>query len=104
MIVLVSCSINSLASNQHIPSTGDLDSTKIAYSDLRIVNSKLIELKYEKEINKQLSEIIENDSVIINNYQIINKELNNKNKKYKKQRNIFGISTIVFIFVTIINL
>lgn len=104
MIVLVSCSINLLANSQYVPSTGEVDSTKIAYSDLRIVNSKLIELKYEKEINKQLSEIIENDSVIINNYQIINKELNNKNKKYKKQRNIFGISSIVLIFVTLINL
>ena len=53
MIVLLGCSINLLANNTNIdsfhPSTGEVvqfkDSVLISYDDLRLVNSKLIELK-----------------------------------------------------------
>lgn len=48
-------------------STGERDSALIALDDLRIVNSKLIELKYEKEINTNLKAIVYNDSLAIDN-------------------------------------
>ena len=75
---------------------------------MRTVNSKLIELKYEKETNNVLRTIIRNDSLIIGTLTIDNdrltsevKTLNKSNKKYKKQRNVgFGIG-IVGIITTI---
>lgn len=90
------------------PSTGDvasLDSVRIAYDDLREVNSKLIELKYEKEKNSRLVHIISNDSIIISNYKLLNDNLTKTNKKVSHQRNAsligFGIllvSTITLLF------
>lgn len=49
MIVLLSCSINSL-SKSSTSSTGRIeqDSVTIAISDIRKANAKLIELSYEK--------------------------------------------------------
>lgn len=106
MIVLLSCSIGSLASNTSTPSTGEVcevsDSIKVSYDDLRIVNSKLIECEYNKEINIKLKSIISNDSTIIANYENLNKKLNNDNKKYIKQRNIgIGAAVIGFMFAII---
>ena len=77
-------------SNANILSTGDLDSDSVvvAYNDLRKANAKMIELKYTKEINVKLNNIISNDSVIIRQ-QV--KDLNyykKKTKKYKTGRNI----------------
>ena len=111
MIVLLSCSINLYANDYHISSTGEVvqeDSVLISYNDLKVVNGKLIELKYEKETNTILRTIIRNDSLIIDtlifdNTRLTNKVqiLNKSNKKYKKQRNIgFGIG-IVGIITTI---
>lgn len=37
----------------------------VSYDALRIANAKMVELDYEKEINKNLKEIIYNDSIII---------------------------------------
>ena len=102
MIALLSCSINLYANNYHIPSTGEVvqeDSVLISYNDLKVVNGKLIELKYEKETNNILRTIIRNDSLIIDTLTIDNirltsniQTLNNTNKRYKKQRNVgFGI-------------
>ena len=114
MIALLSCSINLYANNYHISSTGEVvqeDSVLISYNDLKIVNGKLIELKYEKETNKILRTIIQNDSIIIDTLTINNlrltsevQTLNKSNKKYKKQRNIgFGIG-IAGIIATILML
>lgn len=114
MIALLSCSINLYANNYHIPSTGEVvqeDSVLISYNDLKVVNGKLIELKYEKETNNILRTIIRNDSLIIDTLTIDNirltskvKILNKSNKKYKKQRNVgFGIG-IAGIIVTILML
>ena len=114
MIALLSCSINLYANNYHISSTGEViqkDSVLISYNDLKVVNSKLIELKYEKETNNVLRTIIRNDSLIIDTLTINNLRLtsevqilNKANKKYKKQRNIgFGIG-IVGIITTILML
>lgn len=112
MIVLLNYSINSYG-NDSISFTGELDSdsTLIAYSDLKIVNSKLIELEFQKEINLKLQSIIKLDSIVIdtlifnNNYLITeNNKLNKKTKRYKKQRNVaIGVS-IVAIIVTLVAL
>lgn len=112
MIALLSCSINLYANNYHISSTGEIvqeDSVLISYNDLKVVNGKLIELKYEKETNNVLRTIIRNDSLIIDTLTINNirlnsevKTLNKSNNKYKKQRNVgFGIG-IVGIITTIL--
>ena len=114
MIVLLSYSINSYSDTINNSSTGELiqkDSVLISYDDLRIVNSKLIELNYEKESNIILRKIIRNDSLIIDTLTSDNlrltsevKTLNKSNKKYKKQRNTgFGIG-IVGIITTILML
>lgn len=102
MIALLSCSINLYANDYHISSTGEVvqeDSVLVSYNDLKVVNGKLIELKYEKETNNILRTIIRNDSLIIDTLTIDNirlandiQTLNKLNKKYKKQRNIgFGV-------------
>jgi hypothetical protein len=112
MIVLLNYSINSYG-NSNISFTGELDSDSIliAYSDLKIVNSKLIELEFQKEINFKLQSIIELDSIIIdtllfNNNNLItqNNKLNKKVKRYKKQRNIVTSIGIVGIITTIVAL
>ena len=48
----------------------------------------MIELKYEKEINTGLREIITNDSVIINTLKQNVKAVETKANRYKKERNI----------------
>ena len=98
MIVLLGCSINSLGRNNDISSTGDLDSTKISYNDLRIVNSKLIQLDYEKQINANLRTIIKNDSIIIKDYKVLNNRINKNCKKAVRRRNIaIGAGVLFFI-------
>ena len=113
MIALLSCSINLYANDYHISSTGEVvqeDSVLISYNDLKVVNSKLIELKYEKETNNILRTIIRNDSLIIDTLTIDNtrltsniKKLNKLNKKYKKQRNIgFGVGIVGIIITSLV--
>lgn len=70
----------------------------IAYDDLRIVNSKLVELDYEKQINANLRQVVANDSIIINDYNAINTRLNQDCKKYIRQRNI-AIGGGIFITI-----
>lgn len=107
MIVLLSCSINLSGSNQYIPSTGELvdqDSVNVSIDDLRIVNSKLVELKYEKEANKILRNIVHNDSCIIaDNDKTIGK-LKTKVKKVTKQRNMIGVAGATSIILFIISI
>ena len=115
MIALLSYFINLYANNYNISSTGEVvreDSVLISYNDLKVVNGKLIELKYEKETNNILRTIIRNDSLIIDTLTVDNlrltsdvQTLNKSNKKYKKQRNvgfgigIAGIITTIFILI-----
>lgn len=113
MIVLLNCSINLFANDDNKdlhPSTGELvqsnDSVLISYNDLRIVNSKLIELDYEKQVNNNLRNILHNDSIIIRDYKSINERINKDCKKTIRQRNLaiggaalFFITTIVTLFV-----
>ena len=103
-------SISSFATNL---STGGVkqdsltnDSVLIAYSDLRKVNAKLIELEYEQEINANLRHIVANDSVAIVslNNRIRNMANDNKLKvqRIKRQRNVLGgISIASFILLVI---
>lgn len=109
MIVLLGYSINLLANNTNVDSlhlsTGDVvqpnDSVLVSYDDLRLANSKLIELEYEKQINNNLRSVIYNDSIVIRDYQILNERINKDYKKVIRQRNI-AISGAAVIFVTTI--
>lgn len=108
MIVLLSYSMNLFASNSNKidvnPFTGEVveqdDSVQISYNDLRIVNSKLIELEYEKEINEKLRQVVRNDSIILDSYSINNTILIEKHKKAVKQRNVCFCVTIATIFLS----
>ena len=108
MIALLSYSTNLSASNKTdstIPSTGEVvsntDSVLISYDDLRLANSKLIELNYEKQINTNLRSIISNDSIIINDYRNITEKLNKDCKKAVKHRNIAICAGITFFITSI---
>ena len=78
--------------NDTIPSTGELtvhtDSVLVSFDDLRKANAKMVELKYEKEINDSLRSIITNDDKIIReysrNYDAVKKQI----KQVKRQRNV----------------
>lgn len=114
MIVLLGCSINLLASNKHTNctylSTGGVvvedaivkDSVLVSYNDLRLANSKLIELDYEKKINTTLKSIIVNDSIIIQHYKSSNALINKSYKKAIRQRNIAIGGGVVFSIVTLL--
>ena len=92
MIVLLSCSTSWCQNdNDTIPSTGELtatpDSVLIAFDDLRKANAKMVELKYEKEINDSLRSIIKNDDLIMREYSRNVDALKKQVKQVKRQRN-----------------
>ena len=93
MIVLLSCSISWCQNdNATISSTGELtdtsDSVLIAFDDLRKANAKMVELKYEKEINDSLRSIIKNDDAIMREYRSNVDALKKQITQAKKQRNL----------------
>ena len=93
MIVLLSCSTSWCQNdNATIPSTGELaatpDSVLIAFDDLRKANAKMVELKYEKEINDSLRSIVKNDDVIMREYSRNVDALKKQIKQVKRQRNL----------------
>lgn len=102
--------MNSLASDcDTIPSTGRQDSVLIAYNDLRKVNSKLIELEYEKSINRHFKVILTNDSIAISGLRDriynMDRDCRRTVKRYKRQRNIaegVGIGAIVLLIISIL--
>ena len=106
MIALLGYSTNLYANNQigslNLP-TGEVfipeDSVLISYNDLRIVNSKLIQLDYEKQINANLRAIIKNDSIVIKDYKLLNDRISKNCKKVVRQRNI-AIGTGVLFFIS----
>jgi 2-phosphoglycerate kinase len=106
MIVLLSYSTSWCQNRQAtFPSTGELvysDSVLISYNDLRKANAKLIELKYEKQINDSLRSIIKNDDIIITKYKQLNTNINNKVNKYKKQRNIIATVSSIIVLVCVL--
>lgn len=78
------------------------DSILVSYNDLRKANAKMIELKYTKEINSKLRDIVSNDSIIqVKQANIIN-TTNKKVKRLKKERNVFGGISIISILAVII--
>lgn len=105
MIVLLSYSINSL-SKALTSSTGRIeqDSVTIAISDIRKANAKLIELSYEKDINKNLRQIIKNDSVLAEQARQRYILLDRSCKQIKKQRNIAYCSAGATIILLILSL
>ena len=92
-IVLLNCSISWCQNdNATISSTGELttspDSILIAFNDLRKANAKMVELKYEKEINDSLRSIIKNDDAIMREYRSNIDALKKQITQAKKQRNL----------------
>ena len=92
-IVLLSCSTSWCQNdNATISSTGELttspDSVLIAFDDLRKANAKMVELKYEKEINDSLRSIIKNDDIIMREYSRNVDALKKQVKQTKRQRNL----------------
>lgn len=99
----------SASESDTIPSTGGQDSVLIAYDDLRKVNSKLVELEYEKNINKHLSSIIYNDSIAIhglrNRIQTMETDCERRVKNVKRERNIvsgIGIGAIILLILRLL--
>ena len=93
MIVLLSYSTSwCQKNNTTISSTGELtaspDSVLIAFDDLRKANAKMVELKYEKEINDSLCSIIKNDDIIMREYSSNVDALKKQITQAKKQRNL----------------
>ena len=104
MILLLSYSKSWCQSELPISSKGDVDSVLVSYNDLRIANSKMIELKYQKAANDTLRAIVANDRVIIGKlneslekYKVVNDNLNNVSKKQKKNLVIFKSTTVLAI-------
>ena len=110
MIVLLSYSTSwSKNDSDTIPSTGELtvstDSILIAVDDLRKANAKMVELKYEKEANKALREIVENDDRIIREYNNKTNALEKQITQVKKQRNYAaggGLVVTILLVIAII--
>lgn len=98
MIVLaLTCSISWCQSNllDSISLTGEeiqTDSVLIPITALKVANAKMIELKYEKEINEQLRRLIQTDSNIIDglsaNLTVCEMNTEIKVAEIKKQRNV----------------
>ncbi len=100
MIVLLNYSINSLSQTINNSSTGRLDSVYISINDIKLANSKLIQLEYEQKINNSLKEIIKNDSLIIKKIRYDNDSLSNKINHVVKERNIFiGTSGLLLLLL-----
>ena len=93
MIVLLNYSTSWCQNNNAtISSTGELtaspDSVLISFNDLRKANAKIVELKYEKEINDSLRSIIKNDDIIMREYSSNVDALKKQIIQAKKQRNL----------------
>ena len=117
MIALLSYSMN-LSASEHSTnsSTGGLqqdslctDSVAISYCDLRKVNAKLIELEYEKEINKNLKNIINNDSIAIMDLNTridnVTRTCDSKVRAAKRERNVLGgigLGAIVLLIISLL--
>ena len=103
MIVMLMFCLSSYCQNDTIPLRGvDNGGVNISFADVRIINSKLLELKYTKQ------ELLVKDTIIRLNeikYNELNKEaLNLQNKlnslnvelaKSNKKKKVYGITAIV---------
>lgn len=117
ILLLWTCSTSWCQSNfpDSIPLTGEemhIDSVLVPISALKVANAKMIELKYEKEINEQLRGLIQTDSNIIDalSTNLTACEMNTEIKvaEIKKQRNIAigaGAGTsLIFLILLILSL
>lgn len=106
MIVLLSYSSSWSENDAHPSFMGEVtnDSVLVAVDDLRAANAKMIELRYEKEINLGLKEIIKNDSVAIVALREDNSVIEQRAKKYKRERNIAGGTGIGVLLLLILSL
>lgn len=94
-IVLLNCSISWCQNDNHtISSTGELtatsDSVLVAFDDLRKANAKMVELKYQKEINDSLRSIIVVDEKIMREYNDNVNALQKQIKQEVRKRKIAG--------------
>lgn len=81
-----------------------MDSVLVSVDDLRAANAKMIELRYEKEINLSLKEIIKNDSIAIVALREDSSVIKEQAKKYKKQRNVAGGASGILLILLILAL
>lgn len=106
-IVLLSY-LSGWCENDTISFTGELTTSdsvvSISIDDLRVANAKMIELKYEKEINASLKEIISNDSITINALKQKVDYNQAQSNKYKKQRNIAGGTSVGLLILLILSI
>ena len=110
MIVLLSYSTSwSKNDTDTIPSTGELtatpDSVLISFDDLRKANAKMVELKYQKEINDSLWSVVNTNNQIIRIYDSQVNELSQQVTYFKKQRNYAargGFFAALLLVVTLI--
>ena len=106
MIVLLSYSSSWSENDAHPSFMGEVpqDSVLVSVDDLRAANAKMIELRYEKEINNSLKEIIKNDSIAIVALREDNSVIEQQAKKYKRERNIAGGTGIGVLLLLILSL
>lgn len=106
MIVLLSSFMSLLANDNLHSSTGEVvnlnDSVLIAYDDLRLANSKLIEAEIKDKQIKLYKQIISNDSLVIDNYKKLTTNLNKDCKKYNHQRNVYASIALITILTSIV--
>lgn len=111
-VLLLAFSLNLLASDKDSAQsslTGVLVSDNYALVScdaLRLANAKMAELEYEKEINKNLKEIVFNDSIIISslktNIEIVEEEHKQEVKSVKKKLYIAeGCSGVLVILLVL---
>ena len=117
MIALLSYSTSYCKTNEYrITPTGELhktviDSAHISYNDLRIVNSKLIELRYTKQVNTELYKIIHNDSiqksVMLNQLNLDKQTIidyDNNITKLKKNNKVYKVGSLGFIILLVLTI
>lgn len=110
MILLSSYSTSWSENNALHSSTGELpaipeDSVLIDIETLRLANAKLIELKYEKEINDSLRSIIIKDDELIRAYNNKVNEVQKQVVQAKRERNLAvgtGICATLLLVISLI--
>lgn len=106
MIVLGGYSSSWCQNKTTILTTGEQDTLCIPIETVKIINVKLTELEYEKEINRNYETIIKNDSctiaILTDDINTISSECNDKTHRLIVQRNIVGGIGIIGIILAII--
>ena len=85
------------------------DSVVVSVNALRVANAKMLELKYEKEINANLQEVVSVDSVLISSLEsnlfAVKEQAKEELDDMKKQRNkaivIGGTSSLILLILLI---